>query len=224
MLYRLDPAGPELVRLGTVPGGTGEAYGICLAPAADGTVHAFSVLKEGRIEQVAIRYDGKSVSGKIVRSMSVPSQSEGCVVDARTGKLFVGEEDAGIWQFESAATAPSAGKVVASADGRRLVADVEGLTLASDGADGGYLIASSQGDNGYAVYRLPGMIYAGRFRIAQGKFGSVEDTDGIAVALGDFGPAFPGGLFVAQDGKNQPRAQNFKLLPWAAIKAAIEKR
>ena len=223
-LYRLDPAGPTLVRLGSIPGGSGEAYGICLATAADGTVHAFSVLKEGQIEQVALSYDGKSVSGKIVRTLSVPSQPEGCVVDSRTGQLFVGEEKAGIWQFAAAADAPTTGRLVARVDRRQLTADVEGLTLASEGADGGYLIASSQGDNSFALYRLPDMAPAGRFRVARGRYGSVEDTDGIALALGDFGPGFPGGLFVAQDGENQPAAQNFKLLPWAAIKSAVEKR
>lgn len=223
-LYRLDPDGPRLVRLGTVPGGKGEAYGICLAPGTDGSVDAFSVLKEGRIEQVAISYDGKVASGTIVRSLNVPSQPEGCVVDARNGQLFVGEEEAGIWRFNARADGPVAGQLVARVDRKQLVPDVEGLALAPEGADSGYLIASSQGDNAFALYRLPDMAPAGRFHIARGKLGSVEDTDGIALVLGDFGPGFPGGLFVAQDGKNRPKAQNFKLVSWAAIKSAIAKR
>lgn len=223
-LYRLDPATPRLVALGMIAGGKGEAYGVCLTPAKDGTVHAFSVLKEGIIEQVALSYDGKRVSGKTVRRLRVPSQPEGCVVDTRTNQLFVGEEKAGIWRFDSRADAPVTGTLVAKVDRQQLVADVEGLTLAPDGANGGWLIASSQGDNAFALYRLPDMAPAGRFRIAKGKLGSVEETDGIALALGDFGPAFPGGLFVAQDGENQPRAQNFKLLPWASVQEAIEPR
>ena len=97
-------------------------------------------------------------------------------------------------------------------------------TLSPEGANGGWLVASSQGDNSFAIYRLPDMAPAGRFRIREGQIGSVEDTDGIALALGDFGPAFPGGLFVAQDGENQPRAQNFKLVPWATITAAVKPR
>jgi 3-phytase len=220
-LYRLDPAGPRLVRLGVVAGGKGEAYGICLAPGAGNTVHAFSVLKEGLIEQLALSFDGKSATGKSVRTLRVPSQPEGCVVDSRTNSLFVGEEKAGIWRFDSWADGSNEGRLVAKVDGKNLVADVEGLALAPEGADGGWLIASSQGDNSYAVYRLPGMALEGRFRIAKGQFGSVEDTDGIALTLGDFGPAFPGGLFVAQDGKNQPSAQNFKLVPWSAITRAV---
>ena len=221
-LYRLDPAGPILIRLGEVAGGRGEAYGICLGSAADGSVQAFSVLKQGVIEQVAIVYDGKSATGKTVRSLRVPSQPEGCVVDTRTNKLFIGEEKAGIWQFDSRAEGPAQGRLVAKVDGKNLVADVEGLALAPDGADAGWLIASSQGDNSFAIYRLPDMAFAGRFRIAKGQYGSVEETDGIALALGDFGPAFPGGLFVAQDGKNQPSAQNFKLVSWATITGAVK--
>ena len=48
-------------------------------------------------------------------------------------------------------------------------------------------------------------------------------TDGIAVMTGDFGPAFPQGLMVAQDGENSP-AQNFKLVGWGKIKAALKLR
>lgn len=221
--YRLDPATAKLAFIGDVPGGKGEAYGICLAVAPEGSVQAFSVLKQGLIEQVAVAFDGKTVSGKTVRSLRVPTQPEGCVVDSRTNQLFVGEEDKGIWRFDARPDAPVAGQMVARADGKQLVADVEGLTLAPDGADAGWLIASSQGDNAYALYSLPDMKPAGRFKIAKGRFGSTEETDGIALVLGDFGPSFPGGLFVAQDGDNAPKAQNFKLVPWTAIQGAIAK-
>lgn len=219
--YLLDPKGPRLVRLGSVSGGKGEAYGICLAPGPNGTVHAFSVLKEGRIEQIALSFDGRRISGQTVRSLSVPSQPEGCIVDTRTGKLFVGEEKAGIWKFDAAADAPASGQLVAKVDRKHLFDDVEGLALAPDGAEGGLLVASSQGDNAFAMFRLPGMEPAGRFRISKGKLGAVEETDGIALVQGDFGPGFPGGLFVAQDGENQLNAQNFKLVPWAAIQQAV---
>jgi 3-phytase len=223
-LYRLNPDGPRLVRLGSVAGGKGEAYGICLAMAVDGSIHAFSVLKEGVIEQIALVYDGISATGKTVRRLRVPSQPEGCVVDTRTDALFVGEERAGIWRFDSRADGPTEGRLVARVDRKNLVADVEGLALVPEGADAGWLIASSQGDNSFSIYQLPGMALAGRFRITKGPFGSVEDTDGIALVLGDFGPAFPGGLFVAQDGENRPRAQNFKLVSWAAISGAVKLR
>ena len=95
------------------------------------------------------------------------------------------------------------------------------MALAPAGADGGYLVASSQGDNAYAVFRLPGMEPLGRFRVAAGTFGSTEETDGIDLILGSFGANYPDGLLVVQDGHNQPAAQNFKLVSWAAVKAAL---
>jgi 3-phytase len=61
----------------------------------------------------------------------------------------------------------------------------------------------------------------GRFAIAAGAFGATEETDGIDLVTGDFGPDYPGGLFVAQDGINPPAAQNFKMLGWDAIRTAL---
>lgn len=220
-LYRLDSTTARLQPLGTVSGGAGEAYGICLARAAGGQVDVFSVLKQGRIEQIRLVFDAQQVSGSPVRRLSVPSQPEGCVVDERTNQLFVGEERAGIWRFDARADAGAAGSIVAPADGRQLVVDVEGLAIAPEGLNGGYLMASSQGDNAYALYRLPDMAPAGRFRVVAGRVGSTEETDGIALALGDFGAAFPAGLLVVQDGINPGAAQNFKLLSWADVLAAL---
>ena len=215
-LYKLDTAAARLVPLGTVPGGAGESYGVCLMTAGE-TLYAFSVLKAGDIHQVAIDLSGSAPAGRIVRSMKLATQTEGCVTDARTGTLYIGEEDRGIWAFDTRPDGPTAGRLVAPVDGEHLVADVEGLALAPVGADSGWLVASSQGDNAYALYALPGMTPAGRFRIGAGQWGATEETDGIELVLGDFGPEYPGGLFVAQDGDNAPAAQNFKMVPWQAI-------
>ncbi|MBA2466905.1 MAG: phytase [Sphingomonas sp.] len=222
-LYRLDPVTARLTAIGVASGGAGEAYGICLARAPRGAIDAFSVLKQGTIEQVRLRIAGGAVTGTTVRRLSVPTQPEGCVVDERTGQLFVGEERAGIWRFDARADAGLSGTIVAPVDGKQLVADVEGLALAPVGRRGGYLVASSQGDNAYALYRLPDMQPAGRFRIVAGQLGSTEETDGIALALGNFGPSFPRGLFVAQDGMNAPAAQNFKLVSWEDTLAALSR-
>ena len=61
----------------------------------------------------------------------------------------------------------------------------------------------------------------GRFRVTAGVVGATEETDGIELAGGSFGDLFPDGLFIAQDGHNKPAAQNFKLVSWAAVKAAL---
>ncbi|MBA4748335.1 MAG: phytase, partial [Sphingopyxis sp.] len=45
--------------------------------------------------------------------------------------------------------------------------------------------------------------------------------DGVELQLGDFGPDYPEGLLVAQDGNNAPAAQNFKLVGWREIRMAL---
>lgn len=225
-LYRLNTRSGALTPLGTVSGGAGEAYGVCLLRTAAG-FDAFSVLKDGAVHQVRIALPGKASAGtaptgQIVRTLRLATQTEGCVADPRTQTLYVGEEDRGIWAFDARAAAPTTGQLVAPVDGAHLVADVEGLALMPQGRKGGWLVASSQGDNAYALYRLPDLTPAGRFRIGAGALGATQETDGIALAPGTFGRAYPQGLFVAQDGDNAPAAQNFKLVSWRAVKAAVE--
>lgn len=217
-VWQMDPANGALTLLATTPGGEGEGYGFCLRRDGE-ALHAFSALKHGTVEEYRLTFPGGGeLRSEHLRTRRIPTQIEGCVADPRDGTLYVGEEAGGLWRFGAEETR---GELVVPIDNRYLVADLEGLALIPEGADGGWLVASSQGDNAFAVFRLPGLEPVGRFRVARGAFGSVEETDGIDLVAGDFGPRFPGGLFVAQDGDNAPRAQNFKLVPWAAIKAAL---
>ena len=177
------------------------------------------MLKDGTVNESRIVLGGAVPEAQPLRRFKIPSQTEGCVADPRTGTLYVGEEDAGVWRFPAGALT---GERVLDVDNRYLVADVEGLALVAEGADGGFLAVSSQGDHAFALFRLPGLEPAGRFRVAPGKeIGGSEETDGIDLVAGDFGPGYRDGLFVAQDGFNQPRAQNFKLVSWGTIKAAL---
>lgn len=215
-LYRLDTGNVRLEPLGVVDGGRGEAYGVCLW-AHGSALHAFSVLKDGTVEEYRLDLTGTPGAVPLV-TRKLATQAEGCVVDPRDGTLYVGEEDVGIWRF---AAGQATGTLVAPVDGQHLVADVEGLALAPEGERGGYLVASSQGDNAYALYHLPDMAPAGRVRVVAGTFGSTEETDGIALAAGSFGADYPGGLLVVQDGMNAPAAQNFKLVSWAEVLRAV---
>lgn len=219
-LFRLDPTTRTLTPLGKIAAGAGEAYGVCLYRDGD-ALQAFNVLKDGTISQLALDLSGATPAGRIVRTMKLATQSEGCAVDERTRRLYVAEEDVGLWRFDARATGSTTPVKIAAADGIQIVADTEGVALAPEGTDGGYLLVSSQGDNAYAAYRLKDEAYVGRFRVGAGKFGATEETDGIDVMAGDFGAHYPGGLFVAQDGHNAPSAQNFKLASWADIKAAL---
>jgi 3-phytase len=217
-VFRLDPATAALTSLGRAAAGTGEAYGFCLKKTAPGEpLTAALIIKDGTVRVGTLAIDGAAPSFTAQWEHKIPTQSEGCVFDGDT--LYVGEEDAGIWRLTQKGNAADA-VMVAPVDNQRLVADVEGLATI-DHKGQRYLLASSQGDNAYAVFKLPAMDYVGRFAVAAGTFGATSDTDGIEAVAGNFGPAYPDGLFLAQDGDNAPRAQNFKLLRWDQIAAAL---
>jgi len=216
-IFRLNTQTAALDLLGTIAVASGEGYGLCLR-RADADIITYSILKDGTVQENRLSMGEGRPSATSLRTFKIPTQTEGCVVDPRNGTLYVGEEAAGIWRFTDGALA---GTLVIPVDNRYLVADVEGLALVAEGDDGGYLLASSQGDNAFAVFRLPDMTPVGRFRVGAGVYGAVEETDGIELKSGDFGASFPDGLFIAQDGNNAPQAQNFKLVSWADIKSAL---
>lgn len=217
-VFELDPGTRQLRDVTAAPIRPDlEVYGSCLYRSAQtGRVHAFVNSEDGEVEQWELTDDGSGrVAGQRVRSFGVESQTEGCVADDELGDLYLGEEGRGIWQFGAEPDAGDTGTLIAEVSpSGPLVADVEGLTL-TYGDDGtGFLIASSQGDDSYAVYRREGdHAHVGSFRIRAGGIDGVEDTDGIDVTTADLGPSFPSGLFVAQDGVNDEGAQNFKLVP-----------
>ncbi|WP_395392392.1 phytase [Novosphingobium sp. BL-8A] len=227
-LFTLDGATGKLTSLGTdtfLPAGhaPAEAYGFCMGAAlAQGELaRAYVVLKDGSVAESRLVERNGRIVPDYVRLVKFATQSEGCVVDDAGKVLFVAEEDVGIWKV------PLSGeKLVAEAFARvgeqdGLVADVEGLAVAREDGGRAWLVASSQGDSAYAVFDLGTGKPTGRFRINGGAIGGTSETDGIEIALGDFGPAYPDGLMVAQDGDNAPHAQNFKLVSWRAIRSAL---
>ncbi|MDX3836330.1 phytase [Streptomyces europaeiscabiei] len=158
-------------------------------------------------------------------------QVEGMVVDPATGTLYAGQEDIGIWRLradltgkpvlvdrtkeygvpgtydeESEECAPGADP---GYGGKRLSADVEGLTIYQERDGEGYLLASSQGDNTFALYdreASEGNEYEGGFRIgaASDTLDGVQECDGAAVLNAPLGSRYPRGLLVVQDGHETP--------------------
>ena len=221
MVFFLDPATGEInaddakiILLDIEP------YGFCMG-LIEGRYFAYVNAKTGEIVQLELRKNRAGVSAKEVRRLSVPSQPEGCVVDDRSGTLYVGEEAAGVWRFDGRADGPLDGDRVISIEETQLVADVEGLALYPMGKHEGYLIASSQGDDAYAVYGLPELGYQGRFRVIDGEsIDGTSETDGIEITTAAL-PGRANGVFLAQDDANDDGGQNFKLVDWDDIAAGL---
>ncbi|QTD54707.1 phytase [Parasphingorhabdus cellanae] len=219
-LYTLDSENAALVPLANTVIGIGEAYGFCFGVLGADDLRAMIITKEGSIIEMSVTLSDGAPSIEVQRTFKVETQAEGCVVDDRTGMLYVGEENVGIWSYDLRRPDPKPLRFAVLAEGE-LVADVEGLALAPDGERGGYLLASSQGNNSFAIYDLPSGQFRTRFIVEDGVIDTVSDTDGIELMLGDFGPDYSGGIFVAQDGDNGDNTQNFKFLSWDAILQAL---
>ncbi|OEJ23687.1 hydrolase [Streptomyces agglomeratus] len=157
-------------------------------------------------------------------------QLEGMVVDPANGTLYAGQEDVGIWRMRADLTGTpdlvdkvreygvpgvydeETEECAPGADpgfgGSYLAADVEGLTLLTEADGDGYVLASSQGDDTFALYDRETQDdneYEGGFRVTAGRtVDGSEECDGAAVLNAPLGSRYPRGLLVVQDGHDTP--------------------
>jgi 3-phytase len=226
VLYSVDPATGTLAEpVGKITVDY-EPYGVCMYHSQrSGEFYVFLTSRddvEPLVEQWRLSSVGSGqINAEKVRSLSLGSQTEGCVADDELGHLYLAEEEVGIWKYPAEPDAGLDRVLVDAADsGGHLVADAEGLTIAY-GPDGtGYLLASSQGNSSYTVYRREGSnAYLRTFEVKDGsEIDGTTDTDGVDVTTAGLGSAFPSGLFVVQDGVNTTASgttenQNYKLVP-----------
>ena len=220
MTYLFDPDTFETRPWGFIPTDMGEPYGFCMARIG-GEFLLIANNKEGEVRVYRVTAGGDGPEAVLTRSFRVGSQPEGCVVDDETRQLYVGEEDVAIWRFDLA-SGSDAPVEVARIDGERLTADVEGLAILRDG-ENKYLIASSQGDSTYPVWRITGEGYAyvGRFAIEGGAIDAVTGTDGIDAWSGPIGPFQEGAVAVHDTDAGDGRQQNYKIVDWREIRRAL---
>lgn len=224
-LFAIDPVNGELTALGLWPTELNDIYGLCMYRSPAGQGYVIVNDKDGRFVQY--RVDGSVRAPELVaqRRFAVDGQPEGCVADDLRGRLFVGEEDRGVWTLSAQAQDPAAPQLI-HAVGKELQADVEGLAL-YQGPRHAYLLVSSQGNDSYVVYdaeapyALRGVFRAGLN--AQAGVDGASETDGLELTSAALGPDYPLGLLVVQDGRNRlpPQPQNFKLLSWASVLQAL---
>ncbi|MBD2005781.1 MULTISPECIES: phytase [Cyanophyceae] len=262
-IFKIDPitrllenvAAPDLGTIFTPVGessnGSTTAYGLTsyISPFSNKNYVFVSQRETGNVAQLELFDNGSGkVSAKSVRSLTLPipeggeledAQVEGMVADNGLGYLYVGQENRGIWKFLAEPSSSSNGVLIDAVkpEGSNLEADVEGLTIYYGGDGEGYLLASSQGDNTFAVYnRAADNDYLGSFGVgAFGDIDAVQESDGAAVINVPLGSKFPFGLFVTQDGSNDPEvlffdeedqefenvSSNFKFVGWENIANAF---
>jgi 3-phytase len=180
-------------------------------------------------------------------------QVEGMVVDQEKGQLYAAQEDVGIWKIDVKKAQPILIDRVREYGvpytydaqmeecninfdkdpgfgGQYLSADVEGLTIYYGAEDRGYLLASSQGDDTFAVYTRSDNRYIGSFALVDAvkrNVDGVQESDGAAVINVPLGNTFEFGLLVTHDGDNMPEAlddsrevrtnTNFKFTSWSSV-------
>ncbi|MDZ8094726.1 MAG: phytase [Nostoc sp. DedQUE05] len=220
---------------------TRSSYGVTLyrSPVTNDYYVFTSRRQTGDIAQFKLIDKGNGkIGAELVREFTIPSptaegrspQTEGMVVDQETGFLYIAQEDVGIWKFQAEPDGGTTGKLIDRVrfeGGSHLTDDAEGLTIYYGKNGTGYLLASSQGDSTFVAYTREGNNeYVGNFAIGNnGSIDSVQESDGADVINVPLGPNFPFGLFVTQDGSNEPAKtidgenvnSNFKLVPWENI-------
>ncbi|MEH1923154.1 phytase [Nostoc sp.] len=224
---------------------TRSSYGLTLyrSPITNDYYVFTSRRQTGDIAQFKLIDKGNGqIGAELVREFTIPSptaagrspQTEGMVVDQETGFLYIAQEDVGIWKFQAEPDSGTTGKLIDRVrfeGGSHLTDDAEGLTIYYGKNGTGYLLASSQGDSTFVAYTREGNNeYVGNFAIGNnGSIDSVQESDGADVINVPLGPNFPFGLFVTQDGSNEPAEtidgenvnSNFKLVPWENIANAL---
>ncbi len=213
-----------------IKSGVNEVYGICMyvSPKTK-DYYVFVNGKDGGVEQWKLTPNDSFIHASVVRKFSLASQPEGMVADDEKGNLYIGEENECIWKYGAEPTDGEDCTKIAMSDttNPNIAYDIEGLTIYDAGNGKGYLIASSQGNYSFAVFKREGNNeYITSFSITDANgIDRVEETDGIDVISTGLGPKFPSGLFVAQDGFNYDHDtlvnQNFKLVPWEHISKLI---
>ncbi|MGD1701440.1 phytase [Dapis sp. BLCC M229] len=260
-IWRIDPQTSQLINVTAgslsnpatsifgIDDGEQTAYGLATYTNPNtGQAYAFVSQRDGnQIAQIELipNTDG-TVGGFLSRSLSVPipegeeledAQVEGMVVDRELGVVYAGQENFGIFKFDAAVDGSSE-LILVDEVGENIQADVEGLTIYYADNGNGYLLASSQGDNTFAVYEREGdNEFIGNFFI--GDFANIDgaqESDGADVINVPLGENFPNGLLVVQDGSNEPEViqqdpedgeiqnfnTNFKFIPWENVANAFE--
>jgi 3-phytase len=220
-LFLVDPQGNirSWDSVSSPVSGFAEVYGFCMGHVQD-RLYFVVTGKDGDAELYQLDAAGEQL--QLIRTLKIPSQSEGCVINDDDGSLYIGEEAAGVWRFH--VSDPSVAELVIRVDGSRLQADVEGLALLRS-SQRTYLMVSSQGNNQFPLYDVADYRHIKSVVVnSNERFDKVTGTDGIDINQALSSKAFPQGVLMTQDDRNTaPRAhQNFKVVSLEQIFSQLD--
>ena len=236
IFYRVNVNDRSLLKAGEVPlaaSGVEQPRGLALYQSAvSGKYYAF-VTDFGTNIVYQFELDGASgsVTARIVRSFDPGTRAEGMVADDGLQRLYVSEEDVGIWRYGAEPGDGDTRTLVdgVTSDGGHLTPSIKGTAIYYRRDGKGYLIAASQGAGNFLVYDRVDNSFLGNFQIRAGNgVDNVNGQDGIDVINLPLGDGFPQGMFVTQDhvntdaGNGNSGNQNYKYVPWQAIANALD--
>jgi 3-phytase len=233
-LYRLDSATRRLTSIaaGTLESGMSDPYGLCMyrsAKSGDFYVIANDSV-DGKYRQWRVVDRGGKAAIELVREIAVGSQAEGCAADDELGRLYIAEEDVALWVYPAEPDGGEQRTQIDKTEGGNLTADVEGVSIWYGAGGKGYVIASNQGEDNYAVYRREAPHeFVGKFHVVANEAFGIDgssETDGLDVASAPLNSDYPLGLLVVQDGRNlmPSQRQNFKYVSWQDVLESLEKK
>lgn len=224
-LFRILPDGKiDTTSLGKIGLGEVKPYGFCLAKSANDLLHLYVNDKKGSILHFSVNAQG-DLSTMEMRKLSLETQPEGMVVDDRNEKLYIGEEQKGIWVTDAFDTKAKKKEFFDSSTDKnpKIKYDIEGLALLPPH----YLVASSQGNFSYSVFDTRSKEYLSSFKVlSKDQIDGVEETDGIEILSRPLNEQFSKGIFIAQDGFNYQdsilQKQNFKFIDLQEVIKLLE--
>ena len=206
-------------------------YGMAMFHSKSQNKHyAIASSKNGNVGQWELSYNAGQIGGTKVWQADLTSgtEIEGIVADDENEVVYIAGEKTNIYRYQTTnGEIQDADRVtVDGVSGPNLAVDIEGLTLYYGADMEGYLIASSQGSDSFAVYDRQFSGSAPNAHLMNFTIGAnsgagidaVSDTDGIDVVSVNLGGPFEQGMFLAHDNSNSGGSiSNIKLLDWADV-------
>jgi 3-phytase len=219
-VFKVDPKTRKIQRVDNEHIITADNYGgTMFRSPKTGKFYFVTTSKSGVVEQYELADDGKGkVKGTKVRTWN-SGYSEGAAGDDISGKIYIGEENKGVWEIGGEPTDPTPGKRILKIGDHGLKSDVEGLTIYRfAGGKEGYLLVSNQGAHNFKVFSLTGKHeFLGTFTIA-----GASETDGIDVTNVNLGGPFAKGMFACHSNRKRGGGCPVLLTGWAKIAKSIK--